>query len=548
MIQWRKGNDALGTANRGVACESGLCTLCRADCQGKCETWLSCLLGRKLLYPRDFGTTTSGSANTTSLGVGYHALRISGRAFGSHGLAPGLTRDPDDCMFPNVDLTTEFGCRSKTRCRLPVMTGALGSTKVAGDHWEALAVGAAICGFPIVIGENVAGVDPEATFEDGRISGSPALDERIETYLRYHDGAGALIVQLNVEDLRRSVPDYLAERYGDGIVVELKWGQGAKAIGGEIQVHSLERAEFLKRRGYVVDPDPSDPGVRRAFESGALDAFARHSRVGATDLDSPAQVRDVFMATVEELRARGFERITLKTGAFGMEALALAIRLTADARLDLLTIDGAGGGTGMSPWNMMEQWGVPSLPLHAKAYEYCTMLDEQGVPVPDLAFGGGFAREDHVFKALALGAPYTRLVCMGRAPMIASFIGANIEGALEPTQRERVHGHWQELPASVKAVGTVPEEIFAGWEPIRERLGSDGIRDIPWGAIAMYGYMDKLACGLQQLMAGARKFSLDEIDRGDLMSANRETETETGIPYLTEAGDEQAAAIMHGHF
>ena len=207
MIQWRKGNDALGTANRGVACESGLCTLCRADCQGKCETWLSCLLGRKLLYPRDFGTTTSGSANTTSLGVGYHALRISGRAFGSHGLAPGLTRDPDDCMFPNVDLTTEFGCRSKTRCRLPVMTGALGSTKVAGDHWEALAVGAAICGFPIVIGENVAGVDPEATFEDGRISGSPALDERIETYLRYHDGAGAIIVQLNVEDLRRSVPD-----------------------------------------------------------------------------------------------------------------------------------------------------------------------------------------------------------------------------------------------------------------------------------------------------------------------------------------------------
>jgi len=40
-------------------------------------------------------------------------------------------------------------------------------------------------------------------------------------------------------------------------------------------------------------------------------------------------------------------------------------------KLDLLTIDGAGGGTGMSPWNMMQHWGIPSLALHSKAYEYC---------------------------------------------------------------------------------------------------------------------------------------------------------------------------------
>ena len=38
MIQWSKTNDALGTVNRGNPCESSLCTLCRADCQGKCET------------------------------------------------------------------------------------------------------------------------------------------------------------------------------------------------------------------------------------------------------------------------------------------------------------------------------------------------------------------------------------------------------------------------------------------------------------------------------------------------------------------------------
>ena len=78
MIHWLKNNDALGTTNRGVPCESGLCTLCRSDCKGKCETWMSSLVGRKLLYPRDFPQTTAGSANVTSVGVGYQSLRIKG--------------------------------------------------------------------------------------------------------------------------------------------------------------------------------------------------------------------------------------------------------------------------------------------------------------------------------------------------------------------------------------------------------------------------------------------------------------------------------------
>jgi hypothetical protein len=49
MIEWRKSNDVLGTANRGQPTESGLCTLCRADCTGKCEVWLASMVGRKLL-------------------------------------------------------------------------------------------------------------------------------------------------------------------------------------------------------------------------------------------------------------------------------------------------------------------------------------------------------------------------------------------------------------------------------------------------------------------------------------------------------------------
>ena len=86
MITAAKQNDALGTSNRGNRCESGLCTLCSSDCRGKCETWMSSLVGRKLLYPRNFGNITSGSANISAEGVGYHALRIQGYAYGAQGL------------------------------------------------------------------------------------------------------------------------------------------------------------------------------------------------------------------------------------------------------------------------------------------------------------------------------------------------------------------------------------------------------------------------------------------------------------------------------
>ena len=100
MIEWRKKNDALGTVNRGDAYESGLCTLCMSNCKGKCETWLSALRGRKMLYPRNFGDITSGSANVTANGLGYHALRINGYAYGAKGIGEGMTNSPDDCIFP----------------------------------------------------------------------------------------------------------------------------------------------------------------------------------------------------------------------------------------------------------------------------------------------------------------------------------------------------------------------------------------------------------------------------------------------------------------
>ncbi len=550
-MRFSKNNDALGTTNRGNQAESSLCTLCRADCQGKCETWMSSMVGRKLLYPRGFGLVTAGANNTTHVGVSYNSLRIQGYAYGSYGLAKNLSDDPDDCIFPNVNLESSFGKQIKTKVRMPLMTGALGSTFIATKYWNSFATGGALSGIPVVIGENVVGVDRKSQIgkgkaRKGKIKSAPELERRIDGYLRYMDkGYGAIIVQLNVEDTRNGVAEFVADKYENKCIIELKWGQGAKDIGGEIQVTSLDYAQFLKDRGYVVDPDPTKPEVKKAFKEGSVKSFARHSRLGGTNMGTVEQVREDFMSSVDYLRKLGFKRISLKTGSYGMRELAMAIKFATEAKLDLLTIDGSGGGTGMSPWNMMQSWGVPSINLHAKAYEYAGMLAAKGEDVVDLSFAGGFALEDHIFKALALGAPYTRMVCMGRAIMIPGFLGSNIEGALHPEKREALCGNWESLPKTVSTIGERAEEIFAAYFDVEKKVGKKEMKNIPYGAIAFCTLMDKLSCGLQQLMAGARKFSLDQISREDLFSGNRETARETGIPHVADYHDETARKILN---
>jgi glutamate synthase domain-containing protein 2 len=228
-----------------------------------------------------------------------------------------------------------------------------------------------------------------------------------------------------------------------------------------------------------------------------------------------------------------------------MEELAMSIKFATDAKMDLLTIDGSGGGTGMSPWNMMQSWGVPSILLHAKAYEYAGILAAKGERVVDMSFAGGFALEDGIFKAIALGAPYTKLVCMGRAIMIPGYLGANIEGVLYPKRKEQVSGNWDSLPKTVSSIGSKPEELFASYFDVQKKVGAREMKNIPLGAIAFWTLADKLACGMQQLMAGARKFSLDQINRNDIFSGNRETAAETGIPHATDVNDESARKILN---
>ena len=69
---------------------------------------------------------------------------------------------------------------------------------------------------------------------------------------------------------------------------------------------------------------------------------------------------------------------------------------------------------------------------------------------------------------------------------------------------------------------------------------------IPYGALAMVTMVDKLYGGLKQLLAGARKFDVRNISRGDIFSGNRETARETGISHMCDANDESAKKILNG--
>ena len=527
-LQRPNGNDATRTFNRSksVVPGSGLCSRCVDGCRGNCEVFKASFRGREVIYPGPFGDVTAGGDKDYP--VDYSHLNIQGYALGAKGLPEGVEGNPDTTKFPDVNTEAEYGWDIKHKMRVPIFTGALGSTEIARKNWEHFAIGAAISGVTLVCGENVCGIDPKLELDsEGKVTKAPDMDYRIAVYKRFHEGYGEILVQMNVEDTRLGVAEYVRKKHNLD-TIELKWGQGAKCIGGEIKVRNLERALELQKRGYIVTPDPSISANRKSFKDGAIKEFERHSRLGFVSEES-------FLAEVKRLRDLGFKRITLKTGAYSMRELAMAIKYSSLAKIDLLTIDGAPGGTGMSPWRMMEEWGIPTFYLQSLTYEFCEKLVKMGMRVPDIAIAGGFSSEDHIFKVLAMGAPYVKAVCMGRALMIPGMVGKNMHGWIES----------KDLPKTISEFGQTPEEIYVTYAELKEKYGKD-IKDIPLGAVGIYTFSQKIKVGLQQLMAGSRNFRINTISRKDIMSLTEEAAKVSGIPYVMDAYRREAEAILDG--
>jgi len=497
---------------------SGMCVTCVDGCVGMCEIGKSAYRGHEVIYPQPFGMITTASEKDYP--VDYSHFTILGTAVGAH----GIEADSDKAIFPNVNIETRIG---DLKFKMPIMIPGLGSTNVAHNNWEGLSIGTALAGTGLTIGENVVGMDVESEIVNGKVKKAPELDRRVKMFQKWQqDGYGVIVCQANVEDTRLGVQEYAIRELGVE-AVELKWGQGAKDIGGEVKIKNLVKAQLLRKRGYVVLPDPLDENVVKAFEAGAFKEFERHSRIGMVTEES-------FMARVEELRAAGAKYIFLKTGAYRPVDLARAVAYASKAKIDLLTVDGAGGGTGMSPWRMMNEWGVPAVELHSLLYQYVDKLARSGRHVPALAAAGGFTFEDQMYKGLALGAPYVKLLGMARGPLAAAMVGKTIG--------RRIHDG--QLPVFVERFGDNIEEIFVTASDLKIKLGEEMFNELPTGAIGLYTYFERLAQGLKQLMCGNRKFSLKHIDRNDIASLTHDAADISGIAYIMDVDKEEVEKIL----
>jgi len=500
---------------------SGMCVTCVDGCIGMCEIGKSAYRGHEVIYPQPFGVITTAAEKKYP--VDYSHFNIMGTVVG----AQGIEADSDKAIFPAVSLEVHIGHDKGVRFRYPWIISGIGSTNIAKNNWEGLAIGSALSGTGLTIGENVVGMDPAAVFKGGRIVDTVDLKRRVKQYKEYqHDGYGAIIVQANVVDSRLKVQEYAIGELGVECV-ELKWGQGAKDIGGEVKIKDLNKAQMLQERGYIVLPNPNDPNVIKAFEMGAFKEFERHSRVGMITEES-------FAKTVDSLRKAGAKYIFLKTGAYRPADLARAVSFSSKYKLDLLTVDAAGGGTGMSPWRMMNEWGVPPVELHSLVYQYAKRLSEKKRYLPAIAVNGGFVFEDQIFKGLAMGAPFVKMVGMARAPIAAAMVGKTIGLSIAA----------QQVPVYIERFGNTKDEIFVTASSLRKELGNEAFEKLPTGAIGLYTYYERLAQGLRQLMAGSRKFSLEHMSRNDLAALTREAAGISNIQYIMDVDRTEVEKIL----
>ncbi|MHA2035170.1 MAG: FMN-binding glutamate synthase family protein [Promethearchaeota archaeon] len=463
------------------SCESGLCPICIADCPVFCEVSKSALRGREVLYPRRefFGNSTAGSPK--DFGFSYSDFQIQFECRG----AQGVEAHEDKVIFPNVDISTKWGNIDQKH---PFVIAGLGSTYVAKRNWDGLAIGAALAGVSITVGENVVGMDPEAKFANHaaypQVIDTVDMKNRVETFRKFWDGKhGDIIVQKNVEDTRLGVFDYVTSSL-DITSLEIKFGQGAKAIGGEVRLESLERAQLLQERGYLVFPDPSDPFVIEEWKAGLIPDFERHSRVGLSSTED-------VLEEIDQIRSSGAKNIFIKTGAYRPAATAWIIRMGIEGKVDGMTFDGAGGGTGM----MIKK-------------------KNPNVTIPSIAIAGGIANETQMFKALAMGAPYINCIAMARAPITAAMKGKYIGDVIDKKQGTPAMLKNLGFPKGKDPKSLTLNEAFVEYDSLKRVFNG---RHIPPSAVGVYTYFaSKLGIGIKQLLAGVRKFKLDLLCRDDI--------------------------------
>ncbi len=338
--------------------QSGICSICTMD--GNCEIGIKAKTGRTV-FPEPFGVAQFGGEKRLP---NLEDIQIVPELYG------------DSIIFKDVSTEVKIG---SFKFSLPVSVAAMGSTKVAHLRGATLAEGAAKAGIGLVIGENVL-----ATY------GVEGLKGRVQAFLDNYRNYGALILQGNKEDIKQGIFEKAVELGAHA--VEVKLGQGAKqGLGGEVKFEGDEQAEKYKRLGYFVIKNRDG-------------SYQRHVQPGSI---SDEQIKDDFLK-YSEYGLPIWVKTGMGRGITDLIAALQSLKEEQGVRIECLTIDGFGGGTGMSPWLVMNEMSLPSGMVFS-------ILDKK--PDFDILLAGGYNSGIDVGKAMMLGA---NGVAMGRAFLIAA--------------------------------------------------------------------------------------------------------------------------------
>ncbi len=368
------------------ACQGGICSMCTMD--GNCEIGQKARTGRTV-FPEPFAVAQFGGEKRLP---NIEDIQILPELYG------------DSIVFKNVSTEMKIG---SFKFSVPISVAAMGSTKVAHLRGAMLAEGAAKAGIGVVIGENVL-----ATYGDA------GLKERIQPFLDNYKKYGAMIVQGNGEDIKQGVFEKGAALGAHAI--EVKIGQGAKqGLGGEIKFEGDEQAEKYRKLGYIVIKN-KDGTYQRHVQPGSLsDEHLKKNIIKYSELNLPIWVKT-----------------GMGTGILKLISTLQELKKEQGIRIECLTIDGFGGGTGMSPWLIMNEMSVPSATIFS-------MVEEK--PEFDVLLAGGYNNGLDIGKAMMLGA---NGASMGRPFLIAANV-AKAEGVVNYC--EAIKEELQMLCATQKA-------------------------------------------------------------------------------------------------
>ena len=187
----------------------------------------------------------------------------------------------------------------------------------------------------------------------------------------------------------------------------------------------------------------------------------------------------------------------------------------------------------------MNEMSTPTVYLEAQVLKCARILKDNGRYVPDISMAGGFINETQIFKSITMSnfgdGPFVKAITMARGPLAAAM---KADYFVELARQNKLPKDFADT------YGTDPLQFFIAVPQLKEQYGEQ-FEQIPFSAIGLYTYLrERIGVGLQQLMAGVRKWKLSLISRDDLAALDERAAAVTGIPTLEKIESDVLEEIL----